>query len=212
MTRANNSPSQSQPRGWVSFVGSGPGDPGLLTIRAAELLRRADVVVTEVPEHAGLVRQVLGLPAAVEGEPVEPAGPEIVDGGFGEDGQPLTHAARAKVVVRHGKKQRVVRLMTGDPFLYASGPEEAQACVKAGVGFYIVPGVSSVNAVPAYAGIPLTTKRHREMAVVTCGDKIDWSAYADDRTLVLLSGVGTIGETAAALVEAGRSPETPVAM
>ena len=102
--------------------------------------------------------------------------------------------------------------MTGDPFLYASGPEEAQACVKAGVGFEIVPGVSSVSAVPAYAGIPLTTKNHKEMAVVTCGDKVDWSQYADDRTLVLLSGVGTIGETAAALIEAGRSPQTPVAM
>ena len=58
--------------------------------------------------------------------------------------------------------------MTGDPFLYASGPEEAQACVKAGLGFEIVPGVSSVTAVPAYAGIPLTTKDHREVAVVTC--------------------------------------------
>src|SRR3954451_8463839 len=213
MTRANNSPSQSQPRGWVSFVGSGPGDPGLLTIRAAELLRRADVVVTEVPEHAGLVRQVLGLPAAVEGEPVEPAGPEIVDGGFGEDGQPLTHAARGKVVVKHAKRGlRVVRLMGGDPFLYASGPEEAQACVKAGLAFEIVPGVSSVNAVPAYAGIPLTTKDHREVAVVTCGDKVDWSQYAGKRTLVLLSAVGQIGDIAKALVAAGRSPQTPVAM
>ena len=66
--------------------------------------------------------------------------------------------------------------MAGDPFLYASGPEEAQACVKAGLGFEIVPGVSSVSAVPAYAGIPLTTKDHREVAVVTCGDKVDWSA------------------------------------
>ena len=65
--------------------------------------------------------------------------------------------------------------MAGDPFLYASGPEEAQACVKAGVGFEIVPGVSSVTAVPAYAGIPLTTKDHREVAVVTCGEKVDWS-------------------------------------
>ena len=191
--------------GWVSFVGSGPGDPGLLTVRAVELLQSAEVIVTEAPSHLDLVRTVLGL---AEGD----AGPEIVDGGFGEDGQPLTHAARAKVVVRHGKKQRVVRLMVGDPFLYASGPEEAQACVKAGVGFEIVPGVSSVSAVPAYAGIPLTTKNHKEMAVVTCGDKVDWSAYADDRTLVLLSGVGSIGETAAALIDAGRSPETPVAI
>lgn len=202
-------------RGWVSFVGSGPGDPGLLTVRAVDLLRRADVVVTEVPEHPALVRSVLGLPEPdPEAEaPVEAGGPELVDGGFGEDGQPLTHAARAKVVVKQAKRGlRVVRLMAGDPFLYASGPEEAQACVKAGLGFEIVPGVSSVAAVPAYAGIPLTTKDHREVAVVTCGDKVDWSRYADKRTLVLLSAVGQIGDIAKALVAAGRSPETPVAM
>ena len=176
MTNQNPQASSATP-GWVSFVGSGPGDPGLLTVRAVELLQGAEVIVTEAPEHVDLVRSVLGLVEGPDG--VVEGGPEIVDGGFGEDGQPLTHAARAKVVVRHGKKHRVVRLMTGDPFLYASGPEEAQACVKAGVGFEVVPGVSSVSAVPAYAGIPLTTKRHKEMAVVTCGDKVDWSAYAD---------------------------------
>jgi len=203
--------SQNQP-GWVSFVGSGPGDPDLLTVRAAELIKQADVVVTEAPEHVALVRTLLGLTDGTEG------GPELVDGGFGEDGQPLTHAARAKVVVKHAKRGRhVLRLMTGDPFLYASGPEEAQACAKAGIGFEIVPGVSSVNAVPAYAGIPLTTKDHREVAVVTCGAEsnsrgIDWSRYADDRTLVLLSGVGLIGDIAAELVAAGRKPETPVSV
>ena len=200
----------------MSFVGSGPGDPGLLTVRAVDLLRQADVVVTEVPDHAALVRPVLGLPEPVtaeEGEETPVVGPEIIDGGFGEDGQPLTHAARAKVVVKHAKRgQRVVRLMAGDPFLYASGPEEAQACVKAGLGFEIVPGVSSVSAVPAYAGIPLTTKDHREVAVVTCGDKIDWSQYADGRTLVLLSGVGMIADISKALVDAGRPATTPVAM
>ena len=160
---------------------------------------------------------LLGLPAPVE--PVEgendaqPVGPELVDGGFGEDGQPLTHAARAKVVVRHAKRGlRVVRLLAGDPFLYASGPEEALACAKAGLGFEIVPGVSSVAAVPAYAGIPLTTKDHREVSVVTCGDKVDWSRYADDRTLVLLSAVGQIADIAKELMLAGRSPATPVAM
>ena len=207
---------QGTARGWVSFVGSGPGDPGLLTVRAVDLLRQAEVIVTEVPEHEDLVRSVLGLPLPVEpaeGEDPDPIGPEIVDGGFGEDGQPLTHAARAKVVVKHARKgARVVRLMTGDPFLYASGPEEAQACVKAGLGFDIVPGVSSVSAVPAYAGIPLTTKDNREVAVVTCGEKVDWAQYADSRTLVLLSAVGMIGDISKALVEAGRSPQTPVAM
>ncbi|MEV7430055.1 MULTISPECIES: uroporphyrinogen-III synthase [unclassified Nocardioides] len=213
MTRGKTTTATTTP-GWVSFVGSGPGDPDLLTVRAVELIRQADVVVTEAPEHVTLVRSLLGLPEPVEGQETgEPVGPEIVDGGFGEDGQPLTHAARAKVVVKQAKRGlRVARLMTGDPFLYASGPEEAQACAKACIPFEVVPGVSSVSAVPAYAGIPLTTKDHREMAVVTCGDKVDWTQYADDRTLVLLSAVGQIGEIAKALVAAGRSPQTPVAM
>ncbi len=212
MTRGNTSTAPATTnRGWVSFVGSGPGDPDLLTVRAVELIGKADVIVTEVPEHEELVRKLLGLPATVaEGDD---AGPRFVDGGFGEDGQPLTHAARAKVIVRHGKAgHRVVRLMAGDPFLYASGPEEAQACVKAGIGFEIVPGVSSVSAVPAYAGIPLTTKHSREVAVITCGEKIDWSRYIDAPTLVLLSGVGSIAENARGLIDAGRDPETPVAM
>ena len=189
------------PLGFVSFVGSGPGDPELLTVRAVDLLRQAEIVVTESPEHAALVASF--CPAA-----------EVVDGGFGQDGQPLTHAGRAKVIVKQAKSgKRVVRLMAGDPFLYASGPEEAQACVKAGVGFEIVPGVSSVTAVPAYAGVPLTDKKHREVAVVNCSEaKVDWSQYADDRTLVLLSAVNSIGEVATALIAAGRNPETPVAM
>jgi uroporphyrinogen III methyltransferase/synthase len=220
MTRGNTTRSaQGQTRGWVSFVGSGPGDPDLLTVRAVDLLKQADVIVTEAPEHPGLVRALLGLPEPVEPEEgeepvaVEVEGPELVDGGFGEDGQPLTHAARAKVVVKQARRGlRVVRLLTGDPFLYASGPEEAQACARAAIGFEIVPGVSSVSAVPAYAGIPLTTKDHREVAVVTCGDKVDWTLYADDRTLVLLSAVGSIGEISKALVAAGRSAQTPVAM
>ncbi len=210
----------SAARGWVSFVGAGPGDPDLLTLRAAELLRAAEVVVVEEPAHIEMVRALLGLPRPAVlvdedgNETLEHVGgPEFVDGGFGQDGQPLTHASRAKVVVKRAKSGRaVVRLMSGDPFLYASGPEEAQACVKAGVGFEIVPGISSVGAVPAYAGIPLTTKNNREVAVVTCGEKVDWSKYGDDRTLVLLSGVGPIAETAKALIAAGRSPETPVAM
>jgi uroporphyrinogen III methyltransferase/synthase len=142
------------------------------------------------------------------------SGPVFVDGGFGEDGQPLTHAARAKVVVRQARSgKRVVRLMSGDPFLYASGPEEAQACTKAGVGFEIVPGVSSVSAVPTYAGIPLTTKNHREVAVVNCSDsKVDWSSFPVHQTLVLLSAVGSIGEIAEQLVAAGRSADTAVSM
>src|SRR6476646_10653782 len=99
MTRAQSIHTSSSPtRGWVAFVGSGPGDPGLLTVRAADLVRSADVVITEGPEHPALIRSVLGLPEGSEG------GPELVDGGFGEDGQPLTHDARAKVVGQHAQR------------------------------------------------------------------------------------------------------------
>ena len=225
-TPATDGAAGARPVKWVSFVGSGPGDPGLLTVRAVELLQAAEVVVTELPEHEDLVRQVLGLPAPVQdGEEDEALaarpvlarpvpGPDFVDGGFGEDGQPLTHAARAKVVVKQARTgRRVVRLMAGDPFLYASGPEEAVACTKAGVGFEIVPGVSSVGAVPAYAGIPLTTKNHRSVSVVYCGGaKIAWAEHASAATLVLLAAVEEIEEIAEQLVAAGRDAATPVSM
>ena len=78
------------PIGFVSFVGSGPGDPDLLTVRAVDLLREAQVVVTEAPEHAALVASLC-------------SGADIVDGGFGQDGQPLTHTGRAKVVVKQAR-------------------------------------------------------------------------------------------------------------
>ncbi|MEP6815754.1 MAG: uroporphyrinogen-III synthase [Marmoricola sp.] len=200
----------SRPIGWVSFVGSGPGDPDLLTLRAVELIRAADVVVTEAPGHADLVRTTLGR--ADDDTLVE--GPELVDGGFGEDGQPLTQAARAKVVVSQAKAgRRVVRLLAGDPFVHASGPEEAQAVVKAGIGFEVVPGISSATAVPAYAGIPMTSKDHREFVVVSAADpKVDWSAHGGRETLVVLAAGTHIGAVAEALVAAGRKPETPVAL
>lgn len=184
--------------GRVAFVGAGPGDARLLTVRAAELLAAADVVITESPEQAALVTN----------------GAEIIDGGVNADGVVLTHAARAKLVVKHAKTgANVVRLMTGDPFTYATGPEEALACVKAEIPFEIVPGISSVGAVPAYAGVPLTTKQNREFKVVSVGDaNIDWSEHASHDTLVLLSAVSRIAEVAAGLIEAGRSPETPISM
>jgi uroporphyrinogen III methyltransferase/synthase len=185
-------------RGHVSFVGAGPGDASLLTVRAAELLSQADVVITELPEQSALVTN----------------GAEIVDGGVGEDGETLTHAARARLVVKHAKTgANVVRLIAGDPFTYATGPEEAAACSKAGIGFEIVPGVSSISAVPAYAGVPLTNRTHREYSVVSVGDStVNWADHATEDTLVLLSAVARIGEVAAGLVDAGRKPETPVAM
>ena len=208
-TSTTRGAAERKPR-WVSFVGSGPGDPELLTVRAVDLLRTAEVVITETPDHAAFVSAVVGAEAA---ERIE-----FVDGGFGPDDQPLTHANRAKLVVKAARSgKRVVRLMGGDPFVYASGPEEARACVKADIGFEIVPGISSVAAVPAYAGIPLSTKDHREVAVLSCADdkalkNIDWSAYVGACTLVLVSATRCIGEVAEALIEAGRAEDTPVSM
>ena len=208
-----------RPVRWVSFVGAGPGDPELLTVRALELIKGADVVVTEHASHEALVRAVRGLgdPVVDEetGEITEVEGaPIFLDGGCGDDEQPLTAAARGKVVVKAAKSgNRVVRLMVGDPFTFGTGPEEAQACVKAGIGFDIVPGISSVTSVASYAGIPLSDRQHRDVAVVSAAEaRIDWSSYNDCDTLVVLSAVGRIDEVSAALIEAGRDPETPVSM
>ncbi|MFL6090579.1 MAG: SAM-dependent methyltransferase, partial [Aeromicrobium sp.] len=197
-TTARRTTAKSAAKGYVSFVGTGPGDASLLTVRAADLLRQADIVVTEQPEQAAFVD----------------AHVEVVDGGVGEDGETLTHAARARLVIKLAKSgAHVVRLITGDPFTYSTCPEEAAACAKAGIGFEIVPGVSSVSAVPAYAGVPLTNRSSRTYEVVSVGDAtIDWSKHAAVDTLVLLSAVGRIGEVAEGLVEAGWSAETPVAM
>ena len=200
--------------GRVSFVGTGPGDPRLLTVRAVELIREAAVVITETPDHAGLVDAVRnGVTSAVQA-PAPTMAPLVIDGAQGETGTPLTHAARARLVVKHAKSAKpVVRLLSGDPWVYGTGPEEAIACAKAGVAFDIVPGVSAVTAVAAYAGVPLTTRTQREVAVVNVAEaKVDWSRYGTDQTLVLLSAVASIAQVADALVAAGRSGQTPVAM
>jgi uroporphyrinogen III methyltransferase / synthase len=188
--------------GSVAFVGAGPGDPDLLTVRAVELLAQADIVITESQDAAFVARFCR-------------PGVEVVDGSVGDDGQPLTHAMRARLVVRTAKRGgNVVRLLDGDPFLYATGSEEAAGCVKVGIPFEVVPGVSAVSAVPAYAGVPLTNAKAREVRVVNVAEgSLDWDAVAAGKaTLVLLSATKVIGDVAKAIIAAGRDPETPVAM
>ncbi|HEX4700323.1 MAG TPA: bifunctional uroporphyrinogen-III C-methyltransferase/uroporphyrinogen-III synthase [Actinomycetes bacterium] len=191
-----------KPLGSVAFVGAGPGDPQLLTVRAVELLAKADVVVTE-SQDAEFVRRYCR------------EGVEVVDGSLGDDGQPLSHAVRARLVAKAAKGGGlVVRLLDGDPFLYATGSEEAAACAKAGIPFEVVPGVSSITAVPAYAGIPLTSAKHREVRVVNVAEgSVDWSDLgAGTATLVLLAATAVMGDVAKSLIAAGRAPETPVAL
>jgi uroporphyrinogen III methyltransferase/synthase len=128
--------------GSVAFVGAGPGDEGLLTLRAVERLAEADVVVTDqMPRHL-----MIGAHCRAD--------VEVLDAGFGEDGQPMTRAARAKLVVAAAKGgRRVVRLLDGDPATFTGLAEEIAACRKGAVAFEVVPGVSAATAVPAYAGV-----------------------------------------------------------
>jgi len=188
--------------GSVAFVGAGPGDPELLTVRAGVLLAAADVVLHDADVSVELLAQV--RPDA-----------RVVAVGLGADGQPLTHAARAKLTVDAAREGLVVvRLLEGDPGLFGGLGEEASACAKAKVAFEIVPGVSSVTAVPAYAGLPLTTSKDREVRVIDAARPgLDWAVHAAAHvTLVLLHAVDAIGDVAGALMAAGRAPGTPVAL
>ncbi|MGP0032347.1 MAG: uroporphyrinogen-III C-methyltransferase [Acidimicrobiales bacterium] len=196
----------------VYLVGAGPGDPGLLTRRGADLLSRADVVVYDRLVHHALV----GL---------APDGAELIDVGK-RPGAPPPGADRQeeinRLLVRHGRRsQTVIRLKGGDPFLFGRGGEEAQVLTEAGVPWQVVPGVSSALAVPAAAGVPVT---HRGLAssvtVVTgrVGDPaapggVDWEALARvGGTLVILMGMTTRAEIAAALQRGGKTPDTPTAV
>jgi uroporphyrinogen III methyltransferase/synthase len=185
----------------VAFVGAGPGDPGLLTVRGAALLAAADVVVHD----AGVAPAVLALarPDA-----------ELIAADCGDDGLPLAHAARAKLAVDAAKcGATVVRLVEGDPGLFGGLGEEASACLRAKVPFEVVPGVSAFTAAPAHAGFPLTAAHDHDVRIVDAsGPSVDWAAHARPHVTLVLSGVGDrLDAVAAALIAAGRAPGTPVA-
>ena len=191
-----------KPTGTVTFVGAGPGDPGLLTVRAVEALATADTVVLD-----RVAREQLLVHARPD--------VQVLDGATDPDGAPLAQATRSRLAVDAAKAGRqVVRLMDGDPATFNGLAEEATACVKAHVPFEVVPGVSAVSAVPVYAGVPLTGAKTRAVHVVTPGETtVDWSAHAAaTTTVVVLGGQGAALGAAQALLDAGRSATTPVAV
>src|SRR6266508_677379 len=192
---------QARPLGHVTFVGVGPGDPALLTLAGRDALAAADVVVVEGPEHD---------PFLAYCKP----GVEVVDGSGADGSRALRTAARARTVVKAAKlSANVVRLLTGDPFTFSSGPEEAAACRKAGIAFNVVPGVSELTAVPSYAGIPLTIKGEREVTVLDLAEsKLDFAGLSPKQTLVLLNAFDTLREVARALLDAGFDAGTPIAV
>lgn len=193
--------------GRVYLVGAGPGDPGLVTLGALERIRRADVVV-----YDRLVsKEVLDL---------VPRGILKVYGGKDKGSDSRSEQQRLNELMlreaRAGKK--VVRLKGGDPFLFSRGGEEADYLARHGVGFEVVPGVTSALAVPAYAGVPLTHREHSSSVTIVTGKeselggKCDWSKSPPETdSLVILMGAARLGELASRLLDSGRSPSTPVA-
>lgn len=191
----------------VYLVGAGPGDPGLLTVRGAEVLARADVVVHDRLSVASLLE--LAPPSAERiGVGKTPRGPSTAQ-----------EEINALLVAKGRAGLEVVRLKGGDPFVFARGAEEAAALAAAGVAFEVVPGVSSAVAVPAYAGVPITARGSATSFTVVTGHgdglgatPTDWEAVAQaGGTIVVLMGVATRGEIARRLLSGGLAPSTPVA-
>ena len=191
----------------VALVGAGPGDPGLLTRRGAELLADAEVVVYD----RLIARELLDL---------APDDALLIDVGKGP-GQSDRQADIIDLLVEHGRSgRRVVRLKGGDPFVFGRGGEESEALRRAGIEVEVVPGVSSAFAAPAAAGIPVTHRNvSTSVTVVTghAGDPslpgVDWDALGRlDGTLVILMGMGARATIAERLTAAGRDRATPVAV
>jgi uroporphyrin-III C-methyltransferase len=194
--------------GIVHLVGSGPGDPDLLTVKARRLVEEADVVLHDklpgrriielVPEDK---REDVGKRAGGERTPQSAIDERLVE------------------LAREGK--RVVRLKGGDPFVFGRGGEEAEYLAARGIAFEVVPGVTSALAAPAVAGVPATHREHASSVSVVTGHEdptkaesaVDWDALArTGGTIVVLMGVGKLPEYTRALREAGLDPETPVAL
>jgi uroporphyrinogen III methyltransferase/synthase len=195
--------------GKVFLVGAGPGDPGLITVRGLELIRTADAVVYDRL-----------IPPELLHEMRKDAERHYVGRARGSVAMTQDRANELLVELARAGKQ-VVRLKGGDPFVFGRGGEEGEACAAAGVPFEIVPGISSANAVPAYAGIPLTHRLLGSSYAVLTGhetpDKaetaINWDALATAvDTLVILMGVAELPHIVEQLLAHGRPPETPTAV
>src|SRR4029077_11971992 len=195
--------------GTVYLVGAGPGDAGLLTLRGAELLGRADVVVYDGLVNLELLR-------------LAPKSAEMIFGGKRPKERAIPQEELNSFRVARAREGKcVVRLKGGDPYIFGRGGEEAEELAKAHVPFEVVPGVSSIVAAPNYAGIPLTHRDHCSSFTVLTGhehpDKPDSNLNFDEiaripGTKVILMGQKRLRELADTLIAKGVARETPVAM
>lgn len=198
--------------GSVHLVGAGPGDPGLITVRAMQCLQEADLVLYDYLANSTLVEYA-------------PEGAELIRLGRHDQGRTMTPEEISDVMVKAALEGRyVVRLKGGDPSIFARGGDEADACRAAGIPFEIVPGITSGLATAAYAEIPLTHFEDASAVALITGherddkeDKgeshLDYKALAAfPGTLVFYMGVKFAGRWSGALMEHGKSPDTPVAI
>src|SRR4051794_32814388 len=191
----------------VYLVGAGPGDPGLLTVRARELIAAADVIL-----HDRLIP-----PGILDG-----ARAELVDVGKIGGGPQVPQEETERLLVEYGRRGgTVVRLKGGDPFVFGRGGEEARGLREAGIPFEVVPGVTAGIAAPAYAGIPVTQRELASAVAFVTGHEdpakpetaLDWPALAAfPGTLVFYMGVKALPRIAERLVAGGRGPHEPVAV
>jgi uroporphyrin-III C-methyltransferase/precorrin-2 dehydrogenase/sirohydrochlorin ferrochelatase len=206
--RASRTPAGGR-TGSVVLVGGGPGDPELITVRGHRAIAQADVVVAD---HLAPLSLLASLPTDVE----------VIDASKLPRGRSMAQEQINALLVEHALAgRRVARLKGGDPFVFGRGMEELEACVAAGVPVEVVPGVTSAIGVPGLAGIPVTHRGLTHEFVVVSGhlppghpqSLVDWAAIGRLRgTVVVLMGVDTAPAIAAALIENGRAPATPVAV
>lgn len=191
------------------LVGAGPGDPGLVTLRAKECVESADVVIYDALSSPEILRWM------------KSGAEKVYAGKRAKDHAMPQEEINALIVDRTKKGQSVVRLKGGDPLIFGRGGEEAGELAAAGVAFEIVPGISSAIAGPAYAGIPVTHRGHCSQLTIFTGHEdpekeessIDYeNLAAAPGTKVFLMGVARLRAIAASLVKAGAAPETPVAL
>jgi uroporphyrin-III C-methyltransferase len=204
-TTSANSASQRH-NGIVYIIGGGPGDPGLITVKGLERLRQADVVLYD---------------RLISPELLSEASPhaELIDVGK----EPKRHRRSQDEInellikkAREGKS--VARLKGGDPFVFGRGGEECQALAQAGIPYEVIPGVSSVIAVPAYAGIPVTQRGVTTSFTVIAGHTggaeadVDWASIPRNGTIIFVMGVEHMPQIVLELISRGFPPETPAAV
>ena len=190
--------------GKVYIVGAGPGDPELLTVKAMRLMKEADVILYDklVGEKITELIKKLGKTAIYVGK------------NSGEKGMRRQEEINELMKSFALSGKIVVRLKGGDPFVFGRGGIEAEFLTKEGIPFEVVPGVSSINSVPASAGIPLTHPGFSSTILVVAGrdDVEEWKNAPLKGTIVILMGRDTLEEICTNLIKAGRDPETPVAV